>query len=119
MDNKLDRLKPAGLPAYMQRWNIEGLRAYVAAMQAGITYDESMITEKTRLSQQPMPYLVSVISHFIVQTFCDSAVGFNLAWQWLHPISQRHYCGMPIDHQAIGCRAITIGRCIKNIVNVV
>ena len=69
MDDELDRSKPAGLPADMQRWNIEDLQAYVAAMRAEITHVESMIAEKTRLSQPPMPYLAGVISPFIVQTF--------------------------------------------------
>ena len=32
VDDELDRLKPAVLPADMQRWNIEDLQAYVAAM---------------------------------------------------------------------------------------
>ena len=49
MDDELDRLKPARLPSDMQRWNIEDLRAYVAAMQAEITYVESMITEKNKV----------------------------------------------------------------------
>ena len=88
-------------------------------MQAEITCVESMIAEKNKVHSAASPYLAGVISHFIVQTFCDSALGFSLAWQWLHPISQRQYCGMPIDHQAIGRRAITIGRCVKDIVNVV
>ena len=43
MDDELDRLKPAGLPADKQRWNIEDLQAYVAAMQAEITHVESLI----------------------------------------------------------------------------
>ena len=46
MDDELDRLKPAGLPADKQRWNIEDLQAYVAAMQAEIMHVESMIAEK-------------------------------------------------------------------------
>ena len=49
MDDELDRLRPAGLPADMQRWNIEDLRAYVAAMQAEITHVESMIAEKNKV----------------------------------------------------------------------
>jgi uncharacterized small protein (DUF1192 family) len=49
MDDELDRLKPAGLPADMQRWNIEDLRAYVVAMQAEITHVESMIGEKNKV----------------------------------------------------------------------
>ena len=48
MDDELDRLKPAGLPADMQRWNIEDLQAYVAAMRAKITHVESMIAEKNK-----------------------------------------------------------------------
>ena len=46
MDDELDRLKPVGLPSDMQRWNIENLQAYVAAMRAEITHIYSMIAEK-------------------------------------------------------------------------
>ncbi|MDC3193621.1 DUF1192 domain-containing protein [Alphaproteobacteria bacterium] len=49
MDDELDRLQPAGLPADKQRWNIEDLQAYVAAMQAEITHVESMIAEKNKV----------------------------------------------------------------------
>ena len=49
MDDELDRLKPVGLPADMQRWNIEDLRVYVEAMQAEITHVESMIAEKNKV----------------------------------------------------------------------
>ena len=49
MDDELDRLKPAGLPADMQRWNMEDLQAYVAAMRAEITHVESMIAEKNKV----------------------------------------------------------------------
>ena len=49
MNDKLDRLKPARLPADMQRWNIEDLQTYVAAMQAEITHVESMIAEKNKV----------------------------------------------------------------------
>ena len=49
MDDELDRLKPAGLPADMQRWNIEDLQAYVAAMRAEVTHVESMIAEKNKV----------------------------------------------------------------------
>ena len=49
MDDELDRLKPAGLPADKQRWNIGDLQAYVAAMQAEITHVESMIAEKNKV----------------------------------------------------------------------
>ena len=49
MDDELDRLKPAGLPADMQRWNIEDLQAYAAAMRAEITHVESIIIEKNKV----------------------------------------------------------------------
>jgi len=49
MDDELERLKPAGLPADKQRWNIEDLQAYVAAMQAEITHVELMIAEKNKV----------------------------------------------------------------------
>ena len=49
MDDELDRLKPAGLPADMQRWNVEDLQAYVLAMQAEITHVESMIAGKNKV----------------------------------------------------------------------
>jgi len=49
MDEELDRLKPGGLPADKQRWNIEDLQAYVAAMQAEITHVESLIAEKNKV----------------------------------------------------------------------
>ena len=49
MDDELDWLKPAGLPAEKQRWNIEDLQAYVVAMQAEIMHVESMIAEKNKV----------------------------------------------------------------------
>ena len=49
MDDELDRLQPAGLPADKQCWNIEDLQAYVAAMQAEITHVESLIAEKNKV----------------------------------------------------------------------
>jgi uncharacterized small protein (DUF1192 family) len=49
MDDEFDRLKPAGLPADMQRWNIEDLQAYAAAMRAEITHVESIIIEKNKV----------------------------------------------------------------------
>lgn len=49
MDNELDRLKPSGLPADMQRWNIEDLESYVAAMQAEISHVKTLIDEKTKV----------------------------------------------------------------------
>ena len=52
MDEELDRLKPTGLPADMQHWNIVDLQAYVAAMQAEIMHAESMIAEKNKVQSE-------------------------------------------------------------------
>jgi len=49
MDDELDRLKPAGLPADMQRWNIEDLESYIAAMQAEISHVKTLIDEKKKV----------------------------------------------------------------------
>ena len=98
MDDEFDRLKPAGLPADMQRWNIEDLQAYAAAMRAEITHVESIIIEKKGSVSSQCPIWRGVIRPFIVQTFCGLALGFGSTWQWLHPISQRQCGGMAIDH---------------------
>jgi len=37
------------LPADMQRWNIEDLESYVAAMQAEISHVKTLIDEKTKV----------------------------------------------------------------------
>ena len=49
MDDELDRLKPAGLPADMQRWNIEDLDAYVAALKAEIAHVKTLTDEKKKI----------------------------------------------------------------------
>ena len=49
MYDEINRLKPAGLPADMQRWNMEDLQAYVAAMRAEVTHVESMIAKKNKV----------------------------------------------------------------------
>ena len=46
MDEELDRLKPAGLPADKQHWNIEDLNAYISALKAEIGNVEQIISEK-------------------------------------------------------------------------
>ena len=47
MDKELDGLKPVGLPADMQRWNIEDLDSYIKAMRVEIGRVEKIISEKT------------------------------------------------------------------------
>ena len=34
MDDEVERLKPGAMPADMQSWNIEDLRAYIDSMKA-------------------------------------------------------------------------------------
>ena len=49
MDYELDRLKPAGLPADKQHWNIEDLKAYIMAMMAEIGHVEKIVSEKSKV----------------------------------------------------------------------
>ena len=61
MDDELERLKPAGLPADKQQWNIEDLKAYLMAMKAEIDRVEQIINEKTKV-QMAAEALFSVTS---------------------------------------------------------
>ncbi len=49
MDDEVERLKPAGLPADKQRWNIEDLNAYLLAMKTEIDRVEQIIDEKSKV----------------------------------------------------------------------
>ena len=49
MDEELDRLKPAGLPADKEHWNIEDLNAYITALKAEIGNVEQIVIEKTEV----------------------------------------------------------------------
>ena len=51
MDDELDRLKPVGLPADKQHWNIEDLNAYITALKAEIGNAEQIISEKTKVQK--------------------------------------------------------------------
>ena len=42
----LDMLKPAGLGPEMERWNVEDLEAYIAAMRQEIARVEAIIADK-------------------------------------------------------------------------
>ena len=46
MDQKLDAMKPAGIPAEMERWNVEDLQDYIDRMRAEITRVEAIIAGK-------------------------------------------------------------------------
>ena len=49
MDDEIERLKPAAMPADMQSWNIEDLQAYINAMRAEIIRVEALITQKNKV----------------------------------------------------------------------
>ena len=49
MDEELDRLKPAGLPAEKEHWNIEDLNCYISALKAEIDIVEQIVREKTKV----------------------------------------------------------------------
>ncbi|MEC8091839.1 MAG: DUF1192 domain-containing protein [Pseudomonadota bacterium] len=46
MEDELDRLKPTGLGPEMERWNVEDLEAYIAAMRQEIARVEAIIADK-------------------------------------------------------------------------
>ena len=46
MDEELDAMKPAGMPAEMERWNVEDLQDYVDRMRAEIIRVEAIIAGK-------------------------------------------------------------------------
>ena len=49
MDDELDQLKPAGLPANKERWNIEDLNAYITALKAEVVNIEQIVSEKNKV----------------------------------------------------------------------
>ena len=46
MDEELDAMKPAGMPAEMERWNVEDLQDYIDRMRVEITRVEAIIAGK-------------------------------------------------------------------------
>jgi len=46
MDEELDAMKPAGMRAEMERWNVEDLQDYIDRMRAEITRVEAIIAGK-------------------------------------------------------------------------
>ena len=46
MDEELGAMKPAGMPAEMERWNVEDLQDYIDRMRAEITRVEAIIAGK-------------------------------------------------------------------------
>ena len=50
MEDELDKLKPVGLGPEMERWNVEDLESYIAAMREEITRVEAIIAGKGSVS---------------------------------------------------------------------
>jgi len=50
MEDELDKLKPSGRGPEMERWNVEDLEAYIAAMRGEIARIEAIIAEKGSVS---------------------------------------------------------------------
>ena len=50
MEDELEKLKPAGLPADMQSWNIEDLQNYIVRMEAEINHAKALIAGKDEIS---------------------------------------------------------------------
>ena len=50
MEDELEKLKPAGLPADMQSWNIEDLQNYIANLEAEIAQCKQIIEQKKSLN---------------------------------------------------------------------
>ena len=46
MDEEVDAMKPAGMPAEMERWNVEDLQDYIDRLRAEITRVEAIIAGK-------------------------------------------------------------------------
>ena len=52
MENELEKLKPAVMPANMQSWNIEDLESYIETMRAEISRVEQLIVAKKRVQSE-------------------------------------------------------------------
>ena len=49
MDDEIERLKPGTMPTDMQSWNIEDLKAYIAALKAEIGRVEALVEQKNKV----------------------------------------------------------------------
>lgn len=52
MDDELEKLKPAVMPANMQSWNIEDLESYIVTMRAEISRVEQLIAAKKKVQSE-------------------------------------------------------------------
>lgn len=49
MEDEIEKLKPAFMPANMQSWNIEDLESYIETMRAEISRVEQLIVAKKKV----------------------------------------------------------------------
>ena len=52
MEDELEKLKPAVMPANMQSWNIEDLESYIETMRAEISRVEKLIVAKKKVQSE-------------------------------------------------------------------
>lgn len=52
MEDELEKLKPAAMPANMQSWNIEDLESYIETMRAEISRAEQLIAAKKKVRSE-------------------------------------------------------------------
>ena len=55
MEDELEKLKPAVMPANMQSWNIEDLESYIETMRAEISRVEQLIAAKKQVQSRLRP----------------------------------------------------------------
>ena len=52
MEDELEKLKPAVMPANMQSWNIEDLESYIETMRAEINQVKQLIAAKKKVQSE-------------------------------------------------------------------
>ena len=52
MEDELEKLKPAAMPADMQSWNIEDLESYIETMRAEIKQVKQPIAAKKKVQSE-------------------------------------------------------------------
>ena len=52
MEDELEKLKPAAMPANMQSWNIEDLESYIETMRAEINQVKQLIAAKKKVQSE-------------------------------------------------------------------
>ena len=52
MEDELEKLKPAAMPANMQSWNIDDLESYIETMRAEINQVKQLIAAKKKVQSE-------------------------------------------------------------------